>query len=144
MPGTTRSKNSRATEFHVIFGSVSNPLLLSQVMKANPYGTEIEMDGVLVEYGNISTLLPHLNPGNGVTPFMTVPKFAGHIDSIRIDRKRALERLYGLPAGSLTGATSRTDVLLIATDGRPYFLSVKDPSTAAKLGQVSTQYPQHL
>ena len=49
-----------------------------------------------------------------------------------------LERLYGLPAGSITESNCRTDVLIVTTDGRPHFLSIKDPHTQAKLGQVST------
>lgn len=136
---TTRATKSRATEFNVILGSVSSPRQLTSYIKQSPAGGTVTIDGVAVEYGNVRSLVSHLNAKTAIFPLPKPASFAGHIDSIKADRKRVLERLYGLPGGSLTDSKSRTDVLIIATDGRPYFLSVKDPSTSAKLGQVSTR-----
>ena len=136
--GVARAKGSRAREFDLMFGCLEHPRDLLKQLKSEQKGAALSLEGISFEYGNIEALVPHLDSESGQWPFQSKPSHICHLDSIPAARKREIEQAYGMEPESLTGRTSRADLFIQLDNDESVFVSVKDDSTNAKLGQVST------
>ncbi len=137
--GLARLKESRSREFDLIFGCLSDRQMLLRAVKSTPGGARVVLEGIEIEFGKVSSLVRHLNPDAAHWPFGVSPSHVCHLDNISADRKRALERLYGLTPGLLSARSSRADLFIIMEDGQRVLISVKDDLASAKLGQVSSR-----
>lgn len=134
---SARSNTSRSKEFDLIFGYINSPSRLLNYIHKNPNGGSPTIDGVTVEYGNVSRLIPFLEKGQVIKPFEIKPRYIGHIDHLSQDRKLEIERKYKLEAGSISSQKSKADLLIVDQSYRSYLLSFKDSESVTKLGQVS-------
>jgi hypothetical protein len=135
--GGARSNSSRAKEFDLIFGFLEYPKSLLSLLQKNPDGGREKLEGIVFEYGNVQRLVTNIKCDKPLRPFSFRPKFVVHIDHISAQRKKEIEIEFALKKNSISGQSSKVDLLVVDASGRPYFISFKDSDAVAKLGQVS-------
>jgi hypothetical protein len=142
MPTGARLNKSRSKEFDLVFCALEtseSQQILLETIRLNPNGHDVTIDDIQIEYGNIERLSVELDHSIHKSPFSFKPQFICHVDSLKGRRKRELEVKYELPSQSISGQSSKVDLLVVDGRGRPFFISCKDsdPKKSAKLGQVS-------
>jgi hypothetical protein len=134
-----RKTKSRAKEFDLVFSFLSAPKTLSSYIKLNPTGGKPKFEGITFEYGDISRHVKFLNPLKIQNPFTVSPTFVCHLDNVNSQRKREIEKEFGLITDSISSNQVKADLFFIDEAGTPYFVSVKDIEEPSKLGQVSRE-----
>ena len=134
-----RQTKSRAKEFDLVFSFLSTPKTLASYIKSNPTGGKPELEGIIFEYGDISRHLKYLNPLKIKNPFNVSPIFVCHLDNVNVDRKKQIERDFGLRPDSISSKQVKADLFFVDQAGKPYFVSVKDIDVPSKLGQISRE-----
>jgi hypothetical protein len=132
-----RANNSRAKEFDLLFGFLSKPKMLQDVITDNPSGTNCQLEGIHFEFGNVKRLAIELDKTTPTRPFPISPAYVFHIDSVPAGRKRQIEKQFSLATGSVSDPQTKVDVLIVDRRNQPYFVSFKDDAKPSKLGQVS-------
>lgn len=135
--GKMRKNDARAREFDFFFNYLKNPEALLSTILNNPTGCTVEIEGIIFEYGSIGRLMSSIKLPDTNIKADIEPAHIVHLDHLQPKRRQEVEEIYSLPSRSITGSQSKADILIIDRSGQPWFISSKDPSSKAKLGQVS-------
>jgi hypothetical protein len=129
-----RGNSSRSKELNFIGELLGIQREFLNVIKRNPHGARIKINGVYVEYGNIQNIAESIQLHEMQLKLDLKPIAIYHLDNIAPRRKKEIEKQHSLRRDSLK---TKADILVIAEHGN-YFISFKDDKKPAKLGQVSS------
>ena len=132
-----RRNRSRSLELNVLVSYCPDAIALIAELNSKNSGGVFSISGTIFEWGEISRLLPDFDPKVTFLPMDLDAKHVYHLDGLGSKRKREIENLHSLPDSSLVNG--KADVLVVDAQGNAKYLSVKDGSVPAKLGQKSAK-----
>lgn len=134
---SARKNKSRSLELNVLVSYCPDAHNLVAELTSKNSGGVFSVSGTVFEWGEISRLLPEFDAKVTFVPMELDPKYVYHLDGLGSKRKREIENLHNLPESSLI--KGKADVLVVDAQGNTKYLSVKDGSVPAKLGQKSAK-----
>lgn len=132
-----RRNKSRSLELNVLISYCPERNDLVAELTSNNSGGVYSVKERVFEWGEISRLLPDFDSNAIFSPLEMNAKYVYHLDGLGSKRKREIEDLHGLADSSLV--KGKADILVVDVNGRAKYLSVKDGSVPAKLGQKSAK-----
>ncbi|NQW28565.1 MAG: hypothetical protein HQ474_11690 [Flammeovirgaceae bacterium] len=132
-----RKNGSRSEELNFISSFLSSSESFHSFIRRNPIGGTYNESNITIIYGNITRLISDLE----LTRYSLLPNIKPiiiyHLDHLKSDLKKLIELKHSLHAGAVCSEKAKADILIITKD-KPYYISFKDITKEAKLGQFSS------
>lgn len=135
-----RSNRSRAEELKFMAGLLASPLHLVGEFELNPLNGRVNLEGIEFEWGNIATIAKELKPHNLQTNSNAIlrlnPKYVCHLDNLNKKQEEYIINKFRISTDSLSFFKNKADLLVVNSENKIIYISVKDDLSDSKLGQV--------
>jgi hypothetical protein len=119
---------------------LASPSHLVGEFELNPSSGRLHLEGIDFEWGNIATIAKELKIQNLQTNSKALqklnPKYICHLDNLNKKQEEYIIDKFRISTDSLSFLKNKADLLVVNSENKIFYISVKDDLSDSKLGQV--------